>query len=68
MLKLPNFDHIYNIIESRDKILLLTSLAEIMDVITFISKFLYFKVANFADIIKIAAMFIKTTFKDSKKS
>ena len=24
--------------------------------------------ANFADIIKIATMFIKTTFKDSKKS
>ena len=25
------------------------------------------RVANFADIIKIASMFIKTTFKDSKK-
>ena len=41
-------------------------------VITFILKYLYFnlgrlRVANFADIIKIATMFIKTTFKDSKK-
>ena len=40
-------------------------------VITFISKYLDFKkterVANFADIIKTATMFIKTTFKDSKK-
>ena len=43
MLKLPNFDYIYNIIESRHKILFLTSLAEIMDVMTFISKFPYFK-------------------------
>ena len=42
------------------------------DVITFISKYLYFKklsrAVNFADIINIATMFIKTTFKDSKKS
>ena len=40
------------------------------DVITFISKYLYFKkarVANFADPIKIATMRIKITFKDSKK-
>ena len=40
------------------------------DVITFISKYLYFKktvVANFAGIIKIVAMFIKTIFKDSRK-
>ena len=40
------------------------------DAITFISKYLYFKktvVANFADIIKIVAMFIKTIFKDSRK-
>ena len=38
-------------------------------IITFISKSLYFKsprVAIFADIIKIVAMFIKTIFKDSK--
>ena len=36
------------------------------DVIIFISKYLYFKrarVANFADIIKTATIFIKTTFK-----
>ena len=40
------------------------------DVINFISKYLYFKkagVANFGDIIKIASMFIKTIFKDSRK-
>ena len=40
------------------------------DVITFISKYLYFKKvesSQFADIIKIATMFIKTTFKDLKE-
>ena len=40
------------------------------DVITFILKYLYFKkagVANFADIIKIATVFIKKIFEDSKK-
>ena len=39
------------------------------DVITFISKPLYFKrVANLADIIKIEIFFIKKTFKDSINS
>ena len=40
------------------------------DAITFISKYIFLRrprVANFADIIKIATIFIKTTFKDSKK-
>ena len=40
------------------------------DVKTFTSKYLYLEkagVANFADIIKIATMFIKSIFKDSKK-
>ena len=40
------------------------------DAITFISKYLYFKktvVANFDDIIKIVAVFIKTIFQDSRK-
>ena len=40
------------------------------DVITFISKCLYFKkiwVASFADIIIIVTMFIETIFKDSRK-
>ena len=40
------------------------------DVITFISKYVYFKkpgVANFAGIIKIVTMFIKKIFKDSRK-
>ena len=39
------------------------------DVITFISKYFIFRrprLANFADIIKITIMFIKTIFKDSK--
>ena len=39
-------------------------------VITFISKYLFLKkliVADFADIIKIATIFVKTIFKDSKK-
>ena len=41
-------------------------------IITFISKYPYFKkplfwVANFADIIRIVNIFIRTTFKDSKK-
>ena len=58
MLELPNlwvtwlkfFDDVMNIYH---------------DVIIFISKYLYFKrarVANFADIIKTATIFIKTTF------
>ena len=44
------------------------------DLTTFISNYLYFKKAenllklgNFARLIKILTMFIKTTFKDSKK-
>ena len=40
------------------------------EVITFISKYIYFKkarAASFDDIIKIAIIFIKTTFEDSKK-
>ena len=40
------------------------------DVLTFISKCFHLRkprVANITDIIKIATMFIKTTFKDSKK-
>ena len=41
------------------------------DAINFISKTFIWsrpRVVNFADIIKIATMFIKTIFKDSKKS
>ena len=37
------------------------------DVITLISKYLYFKKAIFAYIMKIVTIFIKTIFKDSKK-
>ena len=41
-----------------------------LDVRTFVSKYLFLgrpREANFADIIKIATMFIKTTSKDSEK-
>ena len=73
MLELLNFSHMTKStisIESLDKTLLLTSCVEIMT-----SKHLYQntyiltrpRVANFADIIKIATMFIKITFKDFKK-
>ena len=74
MLELPNFelwshDHIYNIIKSRDKIWLVTSLTQIMtskplSQNTFISR--KPRGAIFRDIIKIATMFIKEIFKDSK--
>ena len=39
------------------------------DVMTFISKYILrrLRVANFADIIKIETIFIKTLFKNSKK-
>ena len=40
------------------------------DVMGFISKYLHLRrpaIANFADIIKISAIFIKTTFKDRNK-
>ena len=73
MLELPNFDHIatYTVLfDSCDKILLVTSLTEIMTPLTEInSKHLFLRrlrIDNFTDIIKIANMFIKATFKDSK--
>ena len=71
MLELPNFGNmaISTIkFESRDNFF-----DDVMDinynVITFISKYLYFKprAAIFADIIKIITIFIRTIFKDSKK-
>ena len=36
------------------------------DVITYVSKYLWLGVANFADIIKIITIFIKIVFEDSK--
>ena len=45
-------------------------MGRVYDVITFISKNLYFKrawLAIFADIIKIVTMFIKTIFENSRK-
>ena len=73
MLELPNYGHMTTStiqFELCDKFLLVTSWTE-----TMISKPLFQntfilrspRVANFADITRIATMFIKTTFKDSKK-
>ena len=74
MLELLNFGHMTTFTTwfgSRNKILLVASWTEIM-----MSQPLYQnvfilrrpKVVSFADIIKIPTMFIKKTFKDSKKS
>ena len=71
MLQLPKFGHMTTSaikFESRDKILLVTLWTE-TDIINFISKNIYFtmpRVANFADTIKIATMFIKTTYRLKK--
>ena len=57
-------------IKSRDKILLVTSRTEIKTPkALFRNKFSLKRprVANFVDIIKVATIFIKATFKDSKK-
>ena len=73
MLELLNFVYMTTStiwFESRDKMLLVTLWANVMTSlplfqITFISR--RPRLANFGDIIKIATMFIKATFKDSKK-
>ena len=73
MLELPNFSYMITStiwLESCDKILLVESWAEIMmSQPLFQNIFILRKprVADFADIIKMATMFTKTTFKDSKK-
>ena len=57
--------------ESRDKILLATSWTEILMSLILLQKTFSLrkpKVAIFADVIKTANIFIKKTFKDSKKS
>ena len=72
MLELPNFGHMNTStteFESRDKILMMTSWIELRGNNLYF-KIFYFKEtcrADFADIIKIAIMLIKTTFKDSIK-
>ena len=73
VLELPNFGHMTTftiLIESRDKILLVTSQTEIMTPkplfeYTFILR--RPRVASFVDIIKFVTTFIKNIFKDSKK-
>ena len=73
MLKLPNFDHMTISrmqFESRGKIMLVTSWTEIMTSQPLFQNVFILRrprVANFDDIIKIATMFVKKTFKDSKK-
>ena len=68
MLELPNFGHMTTSTIQHDKMFLVTSLGEIIT--SFQNTFILRRsgVANFADIIKVATMFIKTTLKDSKKS
>ena len=73
MLELANLNHMTTStiqFESHDQFFLVTSWAEIMSSTLFQNTFILRKarVANFSDIINIATMFIKTTFKDSKKS
>ena len=65
ILQLPIFGHVATStikFDSRNKTLLVTSW-------TFQNTFILRRpwVAKFADIIKIATIFVKTTFKDSKK-
>ena len=64
MLETPNFGHMTTStieFESRNKIFVVDDMDRNYDVITFQNTF----VASFADIIKVATIFIKTTFKDS---
>ena len=73
MLELPNFCHMTTSImlfNSRDKILLVTSGAKLMTLQPLSQNIFILKrlrAASFADIIKIATIFIKSTFKDSRK-
>ena len=73
MLELPNFRRMTTFtiwFESRDKILLVASWTEIMTSQPLYQNVLTLRrhtVANFADIVKISTMFIKKTFKNSKK-
>ena len=73
MIELPNFGHMARPtiwFESLDKILLVTSWTENMtSKVLFQNIFILIRarVVNFANIIKIATIFIKTTFEDSNK-
>ena len=73
MLELPNFGHMTKFtlsFESADKIVLVTSWAEIMPSKAFFQKIFISRrpgLANFADIIKILTMLIKVILKDSRK-
>ena len=72
-LELPNIDHITTSttqFQSREKILLVTSLAEIVTSSLLFQKNFNLRptVAIFADIIKILTIFTKTIFKDSRNT
>ena len=73
MLELPNFGYMTTStiwLESHDKILLVASWAEIMMSQPLFQNIFILrkpKVADFADIIKMATMFTKTTFKKNQK-
>ena len=73
MLELPSFGHMITStrkFKSRDKIMLVRSRTEITTSKPLFQKTFILRwprVANFADIIKIETMLIKTTFKDSNK-
>ena len=69
MLELPNSGYMTTC-DRRNRILLVTSWIKIMTLQLLFQNSLISRrprVANFADIIKTAIMFIKTTFKQSKK-
>ena len=73
MLELPNFGHMTPStipFEPHDKILLVTSWTELMTSNSIFQNTFILrrpKVANFAGIIKIVTMIVKTIFEDSKK-
>ena len=72
-LELPNFGHITTSIiyfNSRCKILMMTLWTKVMTSQSLFQNTFILRrsrIVNFADIIKISTIFIKTTFKDSKK-
>ena len=71
MLEKSNFGHMNIELESRDKIFLMKSWVKVMISLSFFKNVFVFRgsgAADFADIIKIAIILIKTNFKDSKKS
>ena len=70
MLEKSNFGHMNIELESRDKIFQMKSWVKVMISLSFFKNVFVFRgsgAADFADIIKIAIILIKTNFKDSIK-